>query len=117
MTTVNATQIWETCKDAATQEDQIMICVIEQLLQQDNDDDEYTTTIFLIISAALVFFMQAGFAMVCAGAVRTKNVQNTMLKNLLDAVSEVKKVTRDECRMVQYLHWISLRPLAVSVDW
>ena len=29
--------------------------------------------------------MQAGFAMVCAGAVRKKNVQNTMLKNLLDA--------------------------------
>lgn len=34
---------------------------------------------------ALVFFMQAGFAMLCAGAVRKKNVQNTMLKNLLDA--------------------------------
>jgi Amt family ammonium transporter len=29
--------------------------------------------------------MQAGFAMVCAGAVRRKNLQNTMLKNLLDA--------------------------------
>ena len=29
--------------------------------------------------------MQSGFAMLCAGAVRKKNVQNTMLKNLLDA--------------------------------
>jgi len=29
--------------------------------------------------------MQAGFAMLCAGSVRRKNVQNTMLKNLLDA--------------------------------
>jgi Amt family ammonium transporter len=29
--------------------------------------------------------MQAGFAMICAGAVRRKNLQNTMLKNLLDA--------------------------------
>ena len=38
-----------------------------------------------VITAAMVFFMQAGFAMVCAGAVRIKNVQNTMLKNLLDA--------------------------------
>jgi len=28
--------------------------------------------------------MQAGFAMVCAGSVRKKNVQNTTLKNLLD---------------------------------
>ena len=29
--------------------------------------------------------MQAGFAMVSAGCVRTNNVQNTLLKNLLDA--------------------------------
>jgi len=28
--------------------------------------------------------MQAGFAMICAGCVREKNIQNTMLKNLLD---------------------------------
>jgi len=40
---------------------------------------------FLIFSAALVFFMQAGFAMLCAGSVRQKNVKNIMLKNLLDA--------------------------------
>jgi Amt family ammonium transporter len=33
----------------------------------------------------MIFFMQSGFAMVCAGAVRLKNVQNSMLKNLLDA--------------------------------
>jgi Ammonium Transporter Family len=39
----------------------------------------------LILTGAMVFFMQAGFAMVCAGAVRKKNVNNTMLKNLLDA--------------------------------
>lgn len=42
-------------------------------------------TFFLLYAAALVFFMQAGFAMVCAGCVRDKNVQNSMLKNLLDA--------------------------------
>jgi Amt family ammonium transporter len=34
---------------------------------------------------ALVFMMQAGFAMLCAGSVRQKNVKNIMLKNLLDA--------------------------------
>jgi Amt family ammonium transporter len=39
----------------------------------------------LVIAGALVFFMQAGFAMLCGGCVRQKNLQNTMLKNLLDA--------------------------------
>jgi Amt family ammonium transporter len=42
-------------------------------------------SIGLVFAGALVFFMQAGFAMLCAGAVRKKNVQNTLLKNLLDA--------------------------------
>ena len=42
-------------------------------------------TFFLIYASSLVFFMQAGFAMLCAGSVQKKNVQNTMLKNLLDA--------------------------------
>ncbi|KAL7573928.1 hypothetical protein ACA910_001940 [Epithemia clementina (nom. ined.)] len=42
-------------------------------------------TVFLIFSATMVFFMQAGFAMLCAGSVRQKNVKNIMLKNLLDA--------------------------------
>jgi len=42
-------------------------------------------TFFLLFSGALVFLMQAGFAMLCAGSVRQKNVKNIMLKNLLDA--------------------------------
>jgi len=42
-------------------------------------------TFFLIFAAILVFFMQTGFAMICAGSVRVNNVQNTLLKNLLDA--------------------------------
>ena len=63
-------------------------CVIKELLEQDVADENYTSRIFLIYSAALVFFMQAGFAMICAGSVRKKNVGNSMLKNLLDAVSD-----------------------------
>jgi Amt family ammonium transporter len=39
---------------------------------------------FLLSAASLVFFMQAGFAMIVAGSVRKKNLQNTMLKNMLD---------------------------------
>ena len=40
---------------------------------------------YLLFAAALVFFMQAGFAMLCAGSVRQKYVKNIMLKNILDA--------------------------------
>ena len=39
----------------------------------------------LVLAGSMIFFMQSGFAMLCAGSVRLKNVQNTMLKNLLDA--------------------------------
>jgi ammonium transporter, Amt family len=40
---------------------------------------------FLLFAGTLVFMMQSGFAMLCAGSVRQKNVKNIMLKNLLDA--------------------------------
>jgi len=66
-------------------EDAKLKCVIEQLVTQDRLDEEFTSRVFLIYCAALVFFMQAGFAMICAGSVRKKNVGNSMLKNLLDA--------------------------------
>lgn len=42
-------------------------------------------TQWLLYAAALVFFMQTGFAMLCAGLVRAKNTKNILLKNVLDA--------------------------------
>lgn len=51
--------------------------------QQTRADD--LLNFLFVLSGAMIFFMQAGFAVLCAGAVRIKNVQNTMLKNLLDA--------------------------------
>ena len=40
---------------------------------------------YLIFAGALVYFMQTGFAMLCAGSIRSKNVKNVMLWNLLDS--------------------------------
>ena len=91
MTITTSAQVLEACQDAGDNQEEQMKCIIEQLLLQDTYDQNYSSTIFLVYSAALVFFMQAGFAMLCAGAVRKKNVQNTMLKNLLDAVSKEMK--------------------------
>lgn len=93
MALTTSAQILAACQDAANQ----LNCVVEQLLLQDERDQNYSSRISLVYSAALIFFMQAGFAMLCAGAVRKKNVQNTMLKNLLDAVSyfQIKAMATD----------------------
>merc|ERR1719174_2631158 len=37
--------------------------------------------VFVLFSAYLVFFMQSGFAMLCAGSVRSKNTMNILLEH------------------------------------
>lgn len=44
-----------------------------------------TDVFYTLICGAMIFLMQCGFAMLCAGSVRQKNVKNIMLKNILDA--------------------------------
>jgi Amt family ammonium transporter len=42
------------------------------------------STLWILLAAILVFFMQAGFSVLEAGLVRTKNAGNVLMKNLLD---------------------------------
>lgn len=44
-----------------------------------------TDVFYSLFCGSIIFLMQAGFAMLCAGSVRQKNVKNILLKNLLDA--------------------------------
>lgn len=60
-------------------------CVADQFDYDHATGERNLTHWLLVILGAFIFFMQAGFAMLCAGCVRKKNVQNTMLKSLLDA--------------------------------
>ena len=62
----------------------VVQCVVNWI-ENDRDNDNFLDTFradminwLLVLTGALVFFMQAGFAMVCAGAIRKKNVNNTV---------------------------------------
>ena len=45
---------------------------------------EAIDTLWVLLAAILVFFMQAGFGMVEAGLIRSKNAGNVLMKNLID---------------------------------
>lgn len=63
----------------------LLQCVSNMLQDREDSRDSDLQAFLYVLAGAMIFFMQSGFAMLCAGSVRIKNVQNTMLKNLLDA--------------------------------
>ena len=78
--------LFETCSVEFDGDDKgILQCVVATLEDRAAKKAAQDNSWLLVVAGALVFFMQTGFAMLCAGCVRKKNVQNTMLKNLLDA--------------------------------
>ena len=65
------------------------VSALEASVQANTDTLKYLpgsvdTTYYLLVGS-LAFFMQAGFGLLEAGSVRTKNTKNILLKNLLDA--------------------------------
>ncbi|KAL7527150.1 hypothetical protein ACHAWF_005533 [Thalassiosira exigua] len=74
--------VYEACLDQSSDANKSYDSML-QCIGDSNADS--VNTFFLLYASSLVFFMQAGFAMLCAGRVQLKNVQNSMLKNLLDA--------------------------------
>ena len=53
----------------------ILQCVSNNLENESTQRASSLTSWLLVIAGALVFVMQVGFAMLCAGCVRRKNVQ------------------------------------------
>ncbi|KAL3779951.1 hypothetical protein HJC23_008205 [Cyclotella cryptica] len=88
---MTSNSVYEACKSALSISDTSKLSLQEAVDRQEqllectvSSNADSINSFFLIFASALVFFMQAGFAMLCAGCVQKKNIQNTMLKNLLD---------------------------------
>ena len=65
--------------------DAVLLCVAESMESHINNQQTSLRSWLLILSGTVIFLMQLGFAMLCAGCVRRKNVTNTLVKNVLDA--------------------------------
>eukprot|EP00804_Cyclotella_cryptica_P017537 CCRYP_006704-RG/>CCRYP_006704-RG protein AED:0.05 eAED:0.05 QI:139/0.75/0.6/1/0.75/0.6/5/989/467 len=63
----------------------LLVCISSSFDSRTTSTNSAVEVFYLLYAASLVFLMQAGFAMIAAGCVRTNNIQNTLLKNLLDA--------------------------------
>lgn len=79
--------VFESCQAAFPDSNSTVLlqCVSNTFEENQENRSADLQSFLFVVAGAMIFFMQSGFAMVCAGAVRLKNVQNSMLKNLLDA--------------------------------
>ena len=93
--------VYETCYETYGNDvNSVVECVADWV---DNDGKYNKNTLvswnelnswLLIICGALVFFMQIGFAMLCAGAVRKKNITNTYVIDIKCVSATVRNATK-----------------------
>jgi Ammonium Transporter Family len=63
----------------------VLQCVAETIDSHTTNQEASIRSWLLTFAGTIIFLMQLGFAMLCAGCVRRKNISNTLLKNVLDA--------------------------------
>jgi len=90
----------------ATTTTAILQCVSDTYQDIQDGRESNLRSFLLVVSGGMIFFMQSGFAMMCAGSVRLKNVQNTMLKNLLDACGAALAFYLVGTYRIQYILYI-----------
>jgi len=64
---------------------ELVKCISDKNEAGKNDVSSGLNTFYLLWAGGMVYFMQTGFAMLCAGSIRSKNVSNVILWNLLDS--------------------------------
>jgi len=83
-----ADNIFKTCDsnlDNANNITKLIQCISDKNEALNSDLGTGVDKFYLLFAGTLVYFMQTGFAMLCAGSIRSKNAQNVLLWNLLDS--------------------------------
>lgn len=75
-----STSLFQKCSAQYDNRDSIAECISDSFEARTELQRQDVYNWFLIIAGAMIFLMQVGFAMLCAGCVRKRNVINTMLK-------------------------------------
>jgi hypothetical protein len=74
-TDLAAAATWQLQQQQQAYNNAVAKCLADTLQQQQADDRTNLNHWLLVLAGSLVFIMQVGFAMLCAGCVRKKNVQ------------------------------------------
>jgi len=62
-----------------------LVARVQAMEERNAEREAELNSFYLMWAGALIFLMQSGFAVLSAGSIRSKNVKNILLKNLLDA--------------------------------